>query len=57
MSNGLEPILSVLIWVQTVCTGYQQTTKVVASKERVHILCSMHTVKTGTVLLSVAVCL
>ena len=28
-------ILSVLIWVQTVCKGYQQTTKVTASKERV----------------------
>ena len=31
---------SVLIWVQTVCKGYQQTTKV-ASKERV----TQHTVK------------
>ena len=28
-------ILSVLIWVQTVCKGYQQTTKVAARKERV----------------------
>ena len=28
-------ILSVLIWVQTVCKGYQQTTKVDASEERV----------------------
>ena len=27
--------LSVLIWVQTVCKGYQQTTKVAACKERV----------------------
>ena len=27
--------LSVLIWVQTVCKGYQQTTKVAASKETV----------------------
>ena len=26
--------MSVLIWVQTVCKGYQQTTKVAASKER-----------------------
>ena len=26
-------ILSVLIWVQTVCNGYQQTTKVATSKE------------------------
>ena len=29
-------ILSVLIWVQTVCKGYQQTTKVTASLERVN---------------------
>ena len=29
-------ILSVLIWVQNVCKGYQQTTKVAASKERVN---------------------
>ena len=28
-------ILSVLIWVQTVCKCYQQITKFVASKERV----------------------
>ena len=28
-------ILLVLIWVQTVCKGYQQMTKVAASKERV----------------------
>ena len=28
-------ILSVLIWVQTVCKGYQQTTKLTASKEGV----------------------
>ena len=27
--------LLVLIWPQTVCKGYQQTTKVAASKERV----------------------
>ena len=26
---------SVLIWVQTVCRGHQQKTKVIASKERV----------------------
>ena len=26
-------ILSVLIWVQTVCKGYQQTTNMAASKE------------------------
>ena len=30
-------VLLVLIWVQTVCKGYQQTTKVAASKERVQI--------------------
>ena len=28
--------MSVLIWVQTVCRGYRQTTKVAASKERVN---------------------
>ena len=28
-------ILSVLIWVQTVCKGYQQTEKVIPSKENV----------------------
>ena len=28
-------ILSVLIWVQTVCKGYQQTTKIAANKEGV----------------------
>ena len=28
--------LSVLIWVKTVCKGYQQTTKFVASKEKVN---------------------
>ena len=27
-------ILSVLIWVQTVCIGYQQMTKVAASNEK-----------------------
>ena len=26
-------VLSVLIWIQTVCKGYQQTIKVAASKE------------------------
>ena len=40
VSNGLDQdqtdILSVLIWVQTVCKGYQQTSKVATySKERV----------------------
>ena len=29
-------ILSVLIWVETVCKGYQQTAKVASSKERVN---------------------
>ena len=33
-------ILSVLIWVQTICKGYQQTTKVTLSKERV--ICQNH---------------
>ena len=28
-------IMSVLIWVQTVSKGYQETTKVAASKERI----------------------
>ena len=31
----MTDILSVLIWVQTVCKGYQQMTKVATSKERV----------------------
>ena len=31
-------ILSVLVWVQIVCKGYQQTTKVGTSKERVNVL-------------------
>ena len=30
-------VLSVLIWVQTVCNAYQQTTEVAASKERVNL--------------------
>ena len=29
----LSVLMSVLIWVQTVCKGYQQITKVVASKD------------------------
>ena len=28
--------MSVLIWVQTVCKGYQRTTKVAPSKERIN---------------------
>ena len=31
----MERSSNALIWVQTVCKGYQQTTKVVVSKERV----------------------
>ena len=38
MSNSLHPdqdrLLSVLIWVHTVCNGYSLTTKVAASKAR-----------------------
>ena len=37
VSNGMDPgqdRLLVQIWVQTVCKGYQQTTKVADSKER-----------------------
>ena len=30
--------MSVLIWVQTVRKGYQQTTKVIANKKRVNIM-------------------
>ena len=41
MSNGLDPdqdkhSVSVLVWVQTVCKGYQQKTKNATSKESVH---------------------
>ena len=36
--NYQSVILSVLIWVQTVCKGNQQTKKVAASKERVNIV-------------------
>ena len=31
-------VLSILIWVQTVCKGYQQMTKVDASKEKIEDL-------------------
>ena len=36
VSNGLDPEqdLSVLIWVQTACKGYHQTTKVAADKKK-----------------------
>ena len=40
MSNCFDPdqnLLSDLIWVQTVCKGYQQTTKAAASKEGVNV--------------------
>ena len=39
MSNSLDQNqdrCSVLIWVQTVCEDYQQTTKVAAGKEKVN---------------------
>ena len=38
-SYSLDPdqTFSVLIWVQTDCKGYQQKTKVAASKERVNV--------------------
>ena len=35
-------ILSVLIWVQTVCKGYQQMTKIAASKEELIFLTIFH---------------
>ena len=38
MSNDLADILSVLIWVQTVCKGYQQTTNVAVSSDSVSSL-------------------
>ena len=41
MVNGLYPdqgVQSVLIWKQTVCKGYQQTTKVAADKKRLRNL-------------------
>ena len=37
--------MSVLIWVQTVYIGYQQTTKVAANKERVKVA-SIQTIRT-----------
>ena len=42
VSNVLDPDLSVLIWIQTVCKCYQQMTNVAASKERVHFLNTHH---------------
>ena len=39
VSNSLDPdqdVLLVMLWVQTVCKGYQQKTKVTASKERIN---------------------
>ena len=35
-SNGLDPDCWNLIWIQTVCKGYQQIKKVAANKERVN---------------------
>ena len=35
-------IMLVLIWVQTVCKGYLQTTKVAASKKRVNDVTRLH---------------
>ena len=44
MSNSLDQDqarhLVGLIWVQTVCKGYQQTTKATANKERVNFISS-----------------
>ena len=40
VSDNLDPdqdILLVLIWVQTICKGYQQPTKVTAIKKRVYL--------------------
>ena len=42
VSNGSDPdqgtyVLCVLIWFQSVCKGYQQTSKVAASKEQVKL--------------------
>ena len=42
-------ILSVLIWVQTVCKGYQQTTKVAASKGRVGKILKAYWERSGSV--------
>ena len=36
LDRDQDRLLSVLIWIQTVCKGYQQKTKVAASKERVN---------------------
>ena len=40
MSNGLDPdqdrVMSVLIWVQTVCKGYWRMIEVATSRERVN---------------------
>ena len=36
MSNSLDQILLVMIWIQTVCKGYQQTSKFAATKEIVN---------------------
>ena len=46
-------VLSGLIWVQTVCIGYQQTTKVDTSEERVNSLIKALTTLVGRLFLSV----
>ena len=38
VSNGVDPdhdVLSVLIWVQTVCKGYKQMTKVALARKEI----------------------
>ena len=42
-SRSKTNVLWVLIWVQTVCKGYQQTTKVTASMERVEKISNQNT--------------
>ena len=36
-TSKLTDVMPVLIWVQTVCEGYQQTTKAAVSKERTNM--------------------
>ena len=45
-------ILSVLIWVQTLCKGYQQMINVTASKERVNYCFSELSMGSATILSS-----
>ena len=42
----MPDLLSGLIWVQTVCKGYQQTTKVATNKERVESVLAWHLLHT-----------